>query len=146
MASTAGHPSASETLARFYEAEARYSSVPSDGNWNALGAFLDPDFILFQAESLPYGGIWRGPDGFRAWMKAMGDFRSHFSVAAVRIFEGPDVVVIQAMVTGTARKTGRDIEMPVAQIVTLRDGRLLEVRPFYWDTAATRQALVGGDG
>jgi uncharacterized protein len=76
-------------------------------------------------------------------MKAMGDFWSHFSVVAVRIFEGPDAIVIQATVTGTARKTGRDIEMPVAQIMTLREGRLLEVRPFYWDTAATRDALVG---
>lgn len=35
-----------------------------------------------------------------------------------------------------ARTTGRALSFPILQTVTVEDGRITEVHPFYWDTAA----------
>ena len=61
-----------ETLKRFYEAESAYLA-PSGGDFSEVAATLDPDCVIFQPTSLPYGGEWRGHGGFEAWMKAFAE-------------------------------------------------------------------------
>jgi hypothetical protein len=40
-----------------------------------------------------------------------------------------------------ARATGREPETRIVQEMTVRDGRIYEIRPFYWDPAAVSAAL-----
>jgi|GEM_PF-874801 len=132
---------AKDVLARFFDAEGKYSKDSSEENWQAVAAFIDPEFVLYQADSLPFGGVWRGPDGFKAWMKVMADNFTSFGGRDPRIIVGGDTVIIVLTLVGEARKTGQHFEMPLAQVIKIRNGRLLEVRPFYWDTAAASKAL-----
>ncbi|WP_342589069.1 hypothetical protein [Streptomyces sp. Ncost-T6T-1] len=37
--------------------------------------------------------------------------------------------------------TGRTLETTIVQLIRVRDGRIEEFRPFYWDPAAVRGAL-----
>jgi ketosteroid isomerase-like protein len=39
-----------------------------------------------------------------------------------------------------ARATGRRLEFPIVQTLRVVDGRIAEVRPFYWDVAAIAAA------
>jgi uncharacterized protein len=39
-----------------------------------------------------------------------------------------------------ARATGTELDFPILQTLRIRDGRIAEVRPFYWDTAAIAAA------
>ncbi len=55
---------------RFYEAEARYSATGDAADRSALLSNLHPDIVLYQPESLPYGGEWRGREGFGMWLDA----------------------------------------------------------------------------
>ncbi|MFI7115048.1 hypothetical protein [Amycolatopsis sp. NPDC049868] len=41
-----------------------------------------------------------------------------------------------------ARSTGRELDFPILQTITVGDGRITEVRPFYWDTAAIAAACT----
>ena len=68
-----------ETLKRFYEAESAYLA-PSGGDFSEVAATLDPDCVIFQPTSLPYGGEWRGHGGFEAWMKAFAEEWSSLQV------------------------------------------------------------------
>ncbi|MEV4439973.1 hypothetical protein AB0K09_13265 [Streptomyces sp. NPDC049577] len=43
--------------------------------------------------------------------------------------------------TLTAHGNGRRLETSVMQLFTVRDGRIAEIRPFYWDTAAVTRIL-----
>ena len=61
-------PPAVTAIRRFYEAEASYLR-PGGGDFEALAAPLDPQCVLYQPASLPYGGEWRGPAGFERWLK-----------------------------------------------------------------------------
>ncbi|MFD9844753.1 nuclear transport factor 2-like protein [Streptomyces parvus] len=40
-----------------------------------------------------------------------------------------------------ARETGRTLETTIVQLIRVRNGRIEEFRPFYWDPAAVRGAL-----
>jgi uncharacterized protein len=39
-------------------------------------------------------------------------------------------------VRARARCTGRGLDFPILQTITVDAGRISEIRPFYWDTAA----------
>ncbi len=50
--------------------------------------------------------------------------------------------MVLTQVHGRSRVTGRALDFPILQTITLEDGRITEVRPFYWDTAAIANACV----
>jgi ketosteroid isomerase-like protein len=48
--------------------------------------------------------------------------------------------VVLTQVHVRARATGLELDFPILQTITIRQGRIAEVRPFYWDTAAIAEA------
>ncbi len=56
------------SLMQFYSAEVRYSATGDPADRVEWLNCLHPDIILYQPESLPYGGIWRGREGFGRWL------------------------------------------------------------------------------
>lgn len=49
-------------------------------------------------------------------------------------------LVVLTNVRAQARATGRELEFPILQTITVAGGRITEVRPFYWDSAAIAAA------
>lgn len=134
------HP-AFATLQRFYDAEALYLS-PSGGDFSVIAETLDPDCVLHQPRSLPYGGEWRGPEGFRAWMEAFGRQWSALEVRNPEFYPSDDDVIFsRSHVHAVSRATGHAIDWPLLQFFRVRNKRILELRPFHWDTAAMLPAL-----
>lgn len=43
--------------------------------------------------------------------------------------------VVLTQVHARARATGRELDFPILQTIGVVDGRIADVRPFYWDTA-----------
>lgn len=131
---------AANVLKRFYEAESRY--VSSGGtDFGPVAETLHPEVVIVQADSLPFGGEWRGHEGFESWMRAFGEAWSAAAARDVRFVEDGDTVVVLATMEATARATGRSVRAPICHAVRVRDGLLAEFRVFYWDTVATIQAL-----
>ena len=128
------------TLTRFYEAETVYMG-PGGGDFSVIAGTLDEDCVIHQPASLPYGGEWRGHAGFEAWMRAFSDAWSHLEVRNPRFHPAGDVVVSRSHVHATARASGRVTDWPLLQFVRVRDAKILELRPFHWDTAAMLSAL-----
>ncbi|MCY1013923.1 hypothetical protein OV079_52040 [Nannocystis pusilla] len=56
-----------------YAAESRYLAAggPGKADFATLAPFFAPDVVLFQAEGLPYGGIWRGHAGLERFFLVM---------------------------------------------------------------------------
>lgn len=57
---TVEESAAFQSLMRFYGAEGRYSASNDPIDRAALLDTLHPEIALYQPESLPYGGVWRG--------------------------------------------------------------------------------------
>ncbi len=129
-----------ETLKRFYEAESAYLAS-GGGDFSGVAATLDPDCVIFQPTSLPYGGEWRGRSGFEAWMKAFAEQWSSLQVRHSELYPNGDVIVSKSHVYAVAKSTGRDADWPLLQFFRVRNGNIVELRPFHWDTASMLQAL-----
>ncbi|MET4926061.1 nuclear transport factor 2 family protein [Streptomyces sp. PSRA5] len=132
-------------LTGMYAAEARYLAAggPGAASFDVLAPFFSPDVVLRQAEALPYGGTWRGHDGMERFFRSMSGVWESFDMVeqeflATGAHGGPAVVLTR--VRARARATGRELAFPILQTVTVTDGRIAEVRPFYWDTGAVADA------
>ncbi|WP_243772657.1 nuclear transport factor 2 family protein [Actinomadura barringtoniae] len=53
-----------------------------------------------------------------------------------------DTLVVSNRVRFRARATGRDVETSIVQLIKVRNGRMLECRPYYWDPAAITAACT----
>ncbi len=127
-------------IERFYAAETAYLA-PGGGDFGVTAATLDPECVLYQPASLPYGGEWRGPEGFERWMKAFGEQWSSLEVKESKFYPVEDVVFSRSHVYAVARASGQAVDWPLLQFFRVRDSRIFELRPFHWDTAAMLPAM-----
>jgi ketosteroid isomerase-like protein len=129
-------------LKGMYAAEQEYLDAggPGRASFAALEPFFAPDVVLHQAEALPYGGAWRGHAGMERFFVAMSSAWESFEMVEQEFHPAGEVVVVRTEVRATARATGRTLEFPILQTVRVAEGRITEVRPFYWDTAAIAEA------
>ena len=136
---------AAEVLRRFYEAEETYMSSDHP-DFAVIARTLHPACAIFQPASLPYGGAWHGHEGFERWLRKFGAAWSALSVQDSRVFPTGDGETVFSMshVHAIARATGKPADWPLLQYFKVRDGLILELRPFHWDTASMLPALDGG--
>ncbi|GAA3080130.1 nuclear transport factor 2 family protein [Streptomyces rectiviolaceus] len=142
---TADAQDSTAVLTGMYDAESRYLAAggPGRASFDLLAPYFAPDVVMHQAESLPYGGIWRGHDGMTRFFIAMSETWESFEIGEQEFLATGETAVVHTQVRARARATGRELAFPVLQTITVRGGRIAEVRPFYWDTAAIVAACGG---
>jgi ketosteroid isomerase-like protein len=129
-------------LQGMYAAEAEYLSAggPGTADFALLAPFFSPDVVLHQAETLPYGGTWRRHRGIERFFLAMSRTWEVFDMVEQRFLATAGPLVVLTRVHARSRATGRELDFPILQTITVDDGRITEVHPFYWDTAAIASA------
>jgi len=105
------------------------------GDLNAMLQHLDPQVKCHEASSLPYGGEYEGHEGFSRLMSAVFSVFEAFAVEVKELIDGGETVVAILEFRVTHKGSGRVVEMPIAEVWRLRDGKVVDLRPFYWDTA-----------
>jgi ketosteroid isomerase-like protein len=122
---------------RFYEAEVDYSGSGNDADRKAMLSTLHPEIVLHQPASLPYGGCWRGREGFGLWLDAFVATWSDVTAVDPALHVcSDDVLVSTVTMQATARATGASVSMPMCQVIRFADSLPIEWRNFAWDTAA----------
>jgi ketosteroid isomerase-like protein len=112
-----------------------------DGDWGRFKSYLDPGVELHEASSLPYGGVCRGPDQVVACLQAMFSAWDGVEFVLDRMLVGHDLGFVLFDVRFIA-KNNAVVHIPVVELWRIRDARLTEIRPFYFDTHAVRNALA----
>ncbi|RJG03161.1 nuclear transport factor 2 family protein [Noviherbaspirillum sedimenti] len=102
----------------------------------ALESLLHPEFTIHEAENLPYGGVYRGVDG---WLTLFGRVNSTWADLAIEPLlligeANGDEFGWQMKMRGRSVATGKQFETTVFEHWSFRDGKISEVRPYYWDT------------
>lgn len=135
---------AGTVLRAMYAAEMDYLAAggPGTASFDTLAPYFSPKVVLHQADSLPYGGVWRGHSGMEQFFLAMSQTWSGFEIIEQEFVSTELPAVVLTKVHAQSRNTGKEIDFPILQIVHLADGRITEVRPFYWDTAAIGAACT----
>ncbi|GAA3668141.1 nuclear transport factor 2 family protein [Lentzea roselyniae] len=129
-------------LEGMYAAEAEYLAAggPGSASFTPLAPFFAPDVVLYQADSLPYGGVWHGHEGLEQFFRAMSRTWDTFDMEDQKVLATTSPLVVLTQVRARARTTGRELHFPILQAITVEDGHITEVRPFYFDTAAIADA------
>jgi uncharacterized protein len=118
------------------------------GAWDAFGrgdidAVLEaiaPSAETRLPESLPWGGTYAGPDGFRAFLTKLGDSWDQFSATPQKVLGADDNHVVVLAKTKGRTKAGATIEGKTIWIYQLRDGKIADAESF-GDTAQVLEAL-----
>ena len=108
-------------------------------------ALMHPDIVIHEPEGLPYGGLYRGHAGWRALNKAILSAWDQLDLRVDYVLGEADGerFAVKAHMAGVSRRTGQRFECDVLELWTLRDGAIVELRPFYWDSR--RLAEINGD-
>ncbi|MBY8863882.1 nuclear transport factor 2 family protein [Nocardia sp. CA2R105] len=128
------------TLRAFYAAEAAY--LTEGAEFEQMAVHLASDVVMHQASSLPYGGEWRGHEGFRKFIAAMGENWDGLWFDEQQFLSDHNRVVVYSRGRLRARSTGRTLKTSLLQWISFRDGLITEFRPYYHDTSAMLATLT----
>lgn len=100
----------------------------------AMRDLLHPDVRVIEADSLPYGGVIKGAQGFLELIRRVFKTWENTEVSVQQVLGDGDRVVLLAEMTGRGKGNGKAFRMPIAEVWLLDNGKIKEVRPYYFDT------------
>lgn len=105
-----------------------------EGEMTTVARLLHPQARIIEADSLPFGGIAAGLEGFTSLVRRVFTTFANTTVTVEEYIADGDTVVVLATMTGQSKASGEAFSMPIAEIWRLRDGLITEIKPFYHDT------------
>jgi uncharacterized protein len=118
------------------------------GAWDAFGRgdidavleAISPSAETRLPETLPWGGTYAGPDGFRDFLAKLDQSFDQFSATPQKVLGADDNHVVVVAKTKGRTKTGGTLEGTAIWIYQLRDGKIADAESF-GDTARVLEAL-----
>ena len=138
-------PAPIAALKRFYAAEAHYMAAGGAGggaSFDGVAATLDPDVVLHQSPDLPWGGEFHGQAGYEDWARQMSQAFDQLEVKDRQLVAAGDTAIAVCRLVTRSRANGAVIEAPMAEVVTVRNDRIVDFRPFYWNVPDYQSALM----
>jgi len=114
---------------RFYDAALR-------ADLGAIAEILDADVVNYEADSLPYGGVYRGKDAVLGLLKLLFDNIDLATVQRTGLLVEDDKAVSFLQVPFAFADPTVPQLMLVLEAFVVSDGLIVEIRPYYYDTAA----------
>ena len=127
------------------EAVRRAYAAFDTGDLDGALASFDPGVEWHQAQGLPHGGVYHGLAAVRAAVfdPIAREWWSTFTAVPETLIDAGDDVVALGRYRGTARATGRTLDVPFAHVWTFVEGRAVRFRQ-YVDTQGWNDALADG--
>jgi ketosteroid isomerase-like protein len=123
---------------------AYFENLFKKGDFAAIAKIIAKDAVYNQAEGLPYGGTYVG---FEQWMTMFQKAQTFFDL---QITKEPTYytseadrggVIIHFTIRCISKKTKKEITMPISEYFVVKDGLIVSIRPFYFDTKAFAEFL-----
>ena len=122
------------TLNKIYEAF-------FSGDMKSWLGFWDEESVIYEAESLPYGGHYQGPEQIKSLAEKMGSLWEDFDFQIQEILGSDSRLIAYGTWNGTGKRTGVRVTVPFTEIWVFKDDRVAEVTPIYGDTALVNSVL-----
>jgi ketosteroid isomerase-like protein len=110
------------------------------GDMGAVLALLDPEIEVWQSETVPWGGTYRGLEEFQTFVTRLSE-HVQSEVEGGELLDAGDLVVMIGRSSGRAKKTGADFDVPVVHLWTIRADKLARLE-VHMDTAQMLEALA----
>jgi uncharacterized protein len=112
------------------------------GDLDAVLADMDAEIEWEQAQGLPHGGTYRGVVAVRAniFDPLEEQWWEEFSAVPTEFLDADGEVVVLGRYRGTAKGTGKQMDVPFVHVWTVRGEKAVRFRQFL-DTAGWIEAL-----
>jgi ketosteroid isomerase-like protein len=113
------------------------------GDLDGVLGDMDPEIEWQQAQGLPHGGTYRGVDEVRRSIFDPLDEQwwDEFSAVPTEFLDAGGEVVVLGRYRGTAKGTGKQLDVPFVHVWTVRGEKAVRFRQFL-DTAGWIEALA----
>ena len=118
----------------------RFNDALARGDVAGMVDFLDPQVEWRAPESVPWGGTFRGHEGFREFLGKVLEQPAEFRREMLEYLDAGERVVVLLRQMG--RPTGGDTEydVPEVHVWTVRDGKIVDFEGVF-DTATVLRTL-----
>lgn len=140
-AATAGQTQTAKPKTARQVVDDAYAALFKRNDLEGFLADFDDHSELTEAESLPYGGTFRGRSAIKAGIENVFGYWSAFSYDIESIVYGDEYVIAYGHFRATSSATGKAIDMPLAEVWRIQNGKVLLCSPIYSDTKAAIDAL-----
>lgn len=113
----------------------------SDAAWEKL---LAPNCAIVESSNLSFGGDFVGREGNQRLAALIFQPFSDVKFDVHGIAANGDLVVADVSFVFTRRSDGGTFVVEALEKFTFKDGRIVEVRPFYWEAGPMNAALAAG--
>jgi uncharacterized protein len=111
------------------------------GDTDYVLTLLDDDIVVHECDHVPYPGNHVGKDGF---MKLAEAFHATWEITSELGLEilpaGDDRVLTLVKFDAIAKATGTPITLRIAEVYTIKDGKLADIDVFYKDAYEVTEA------
>ena len=117
------------------EAVTQVYAAMAAGNGAAAMAYFDPNMVLMEPESLPYGGTYRGLAEIGA---AIGKIMKYVDLAGLKLerIVADEETAIASLIATWRYADGQTRQVPMRECYTFNGGKVVAMNVFYWDVAA----------
>ena len=112
------------------------------GDWAAVREMLADDFFATEAPGLPYEGVYTGKDGLRRLYEKVMAMMPVEGLDLIQMTAGGDWVIV--LVEMKARDADGEFRIPLAEGTRFADGKVAEIKPYYFDPALVHRAVAAG--
>ncbi len=112
------------------------------GDWESWKDHIDENSVLIEAETLPYGGRFKGMDIVKGLQK-IAEHWEDFDYQRHETYHGDNAIMVYGTMAATGKATGLRVTMPLAERWVLDGPIVREVTAIYGDTALCRMATLG---
>jgi uncharacterized protein len=117
----------------------------SEGDLAKAAAYFDPKIRIYEPANLPYGGLYIGHEGFYQLFERLSETFDNLTIPPSAIADAGLSVIAMTTLQGITRQSGIQVSMPLNEVFVVRQGKVTEIRPFYWDSAAIVSAIAGNE-
>ena len=109
-------------------------------------ALMHPEFVVHEAAGLPYAGEYRGLDGWQKLFSTVIGIWKDVSIKTEMYMGADDAEDFAVLMTFAGKSPdGREgFQTRILEHWRLKDGKVVEVWPHYWDTHAMRALYEKG--
>ena len=103
------------------------------GQEPVMKKYLAEDVVLSVTAGMPYGKDYIGLQGYRDIVGALMNSWTDLAFAPAEFATVGDKVIAVSRITGKLA-SGKAIDQPFCEIWELKNGKIVRVTPFYYDT------------
>lgn len=121
----------------------RFLGAAQQGDMATVASLLHPEARVIEADSLPFGGVASGFEGFTALVRQVFTTFANTAVTINEYIAEGNTVVVLATMSGQSKASGEAFSMTISEIWRVQDGLITEIKPFYHDTQRINALAAG---